>query len=289
MNFVARAVTNRRSFIVKQALPWVYKYPQVAAPLGRGQVEATFYRFIEDDPVLRQFTPTLLGFDPQSHVLAQEDLGAGTDFSFLYTSDEEMTSESLSHLLLFLSHLHRVPAGLEERRTLENRAMRELNHEHIFRYPFDEHNGLDLEAVLPGLQRVALPYQRDSALKLRITELGQQYLQNGDTLIHGDFYPGSWLRVASEVRVIDPEFGFFGRPEFDVGVMLAHALMTTSTTYSPEQVLAHYQAPAGFDALLAYAFAGVEVLRRLLGLAQLPLVLPLASREALLDQAVRWL
>ena len=289
MNFVARVVTNRRSFVVKQALPWVYKYPQVPAPLGRGQVEAAFYQLIEDDPVLHQFTPTLIGFDPQSHVLAQEDLGAGTDFLFLYSSDQEMTSTHLQRLLLFLSHLHQIKAGPEEGRALENRAMRELNHEHIFRYPFDEHNGLDLDAVLPGLQRVALPYQRDSALKQKIAGLGQQYLQDGDTLIHGDFYPGSWLRVASEVRVIDPEFGFFGRPEFDVGVMLAHALMTATATYSPEQVLARYQAPSGFDASLARAFAGVEVLRRFLGLAQLPLVLPLSSREALLDQAVRWL
>ena len=285
MNFVARIITNARSFIVKQALPWVYKYPQVAAPITRGKVEATFYQLIEDDPVLQQCTPTLIGFDPQSHVLAQEDLGVGADFTFLYHSPEHITQEQQRHLLLFLSHLHQVQADPQQASLLENRAMRELNHEHIFRYPFAEDNGMDLDAVQPGLQKLSLAYKRDAALKRSITELGERYLQNGNTLIHGDYYPGSWLRVASGVKVIDPEFAFFGPPEFDVGVMLAHALMVGSETYTPSQVLANYQASTTFDASLAWAFAGTEVLRRLLGLAQLPLSLSLEEREALLQQA----
>ena len=285
MNFVARVTTDSRSFVVKQARPWVYKFPQVAAPLGRGKMEATFYQLTENDPVLQRFAPTLIGFDGESYVLAQEDLGEGTDFTFLYTSSEGMTEAHLEDLLRFLSHLHRVRASPGEAQALENRAMRELNHEHIFRYPYAQDNGMDLDAVVPGLQRVAHSYHQDSALKRRIAELGDLYLQNGDTLLHGDYYPGSWLRVAAGVRVIDPEFGFFGRPEFDVGVMLAHALITATDVYSPTRILTHYQAPTSFDEPLAQAFAGTEILRRLLGLAQLPLSHSLERREALLRQA----
>ena len=289
MNFVARITTNASSFIVKQSLPWVHKYPQVSAPMIRGKMEAVFYQLIEDDPVLQQFTPVLIGFDNQSHVLAQEDLGEGADFTFLYASAESMTAEQRDALLLFLSHLHQIQADPPKASSLENRAMRELNHEHIFRYPFTEDNGLDLDVVLPGLQKVARSYQRHTSLKHRIAELGALYLQNGSTLLHGDYYPGSWLRVASGVKIIDPEFGFFGRAEFDVGVMMAHALITGSEVYSPDQVLAHYQAMAGFDESLARAFAGTEVLRRLLGLAQLPLSHSLEQREALLQQAATML
>ena len=285
MNFVARVTTKARSFIIKQALPWVYKYPQVSAPMARGTMEATFYQLIEEDAVLTRFTPTLIGFDSQSHVLALEDLGEGADFTFLYTAADPMTAAQRNNLLLFLSHLHQLRGAPEVVSSLENRAMRELNHEHIFRYPYVADNGLDLDSVLPGLQRVARPYQQNTVLKSRIAELGKLYLQNGDTLLHGDYYPGSWLRVASGVKVIDPEFGFFGRPEFDVGVMLAHALITETAEYSPHQVLGHYQAPDPFDESLAWAFAGAEVLRRLLGLAQLPLSHSLAQREALLQRA----
>jgi len=35
MNFVLRAITNQRSFILKQARPWVEKFPQIDAPIER--------------------------------------------------------------------------------------------------------------------------------------------------------------------------------------------------------------------------------------------------------------
>ena len=285
MNFVARIVTDSRSFIVKQALPWVYKYPHVPAPPGRGKSEAIFYQLIEDDPVLQGFSPTLIGFDLQSQVLVLEDLGASADFTFLYGSSGTLEREELQNLLLFLSHLHRIKATPEEARCLHNRAMRELNHEHIFRYPYEENNGLDLDEVSPGLKAVARTFQKDTTLKQKITEVGNLYLQNGSTLVHGDFYPGSWLRGTSGIRVIDPEFGFFGSAEFDVGVMLAHALIVDRKPYTPQQILAGYQPPSYFSESLAWSYAGIEVMRRLLGLAQLPLSISLAEREALLRQA----
>ena len=285
MNFVIRATTNRRSFILKQALPYVYRYPQVAAPVARGKVEAAFYQSIEDQPELRPYIPGLIGFDRQHHVLALEDLGAGADFTFLYHSPEQITDDQLQHLLHFLSHLHRVKATPSEARSLQNKAMRKLNHEHIFRYPYAQDKGLDLDTLVPGLQAVSQSYKQNDALKQRIAELGALYLRPGDTLLHGDYYPGSWLRGSPGVRVIDPEFGFFGQAEFDVGVMLGHALLCGSSVYTPEQIMERYQPTGDWDEALAYAFAGAEVLRRMLGLAQLPLTQTLDQRVALLERA----
>ncbi len=286
MNFVVRVQTNQRSFILKQALPWVHRFPQVAAPVARGKMEAIFYQLIDDHAELLTYTPALIGFDAHHYVLALEDLGTGADFTHLYHSPEQITEEQLGQLVHFLSLLHRVRAEPGGSRSLQNPDMRKLNHEHIFRYPFEEDNGMDLDAVLPGLQAVSLSYQQNGALKKRIAALGEQYLMPGDTLVHGDCYPGSWLRTVRGVRVIDPEFGFFGRAEFDVGVMLAHALLTGGPVYTPERILELYKPTGNWDESLAYAFAGVEVLRRILGLAQLPLSITLDQRVALLARAV---
>ena len=43
-------------------------------------------------------------------------------------------------------------------------------------------------------------------------------MQNGDTLLHGDYYPGSWMRVRERLYIIDPEFSFAGPKEFDLGI-----------------------------------------------------------------------
>ncbi len=285
MNFVIRATTDRRSFILKQALPHVYRYPQVAAPVVRGKVEATFYQHIDNQPELRPYTPRLIGFDPQDHVLALEDLGTGADFTFLYHSPEQITEEQLLQLVHFLSHLHRIRAEPSEAHFLQNNDMRKLNHEHIFRYPYAEDNGLDLDTIVPGLQAASQPYKQNVALKQRVAELGARYLQPGDTLLHGDYYPGSWLRAAPGVRVIDPEFGFYGLAEFDVGVMLAHALLSSGSVYTAERIIKRYEPTGDWDESLAYAFAGAEVLRRILGLAQLPLTQTLDQRLVLLERA----
>jgi 5-methylthioribose kinase len=285
MNFVVRVTTSRRTIVLKQALPYVYRYPQVAAPVARGKTEAGFYQLINKQPELTPYIPGLVGFDAPHHVLALEDLGTGSDFTFLYRSPEQITEEQLHQLLHFLSHLHRIKAEPDEVPFLQNMDMRKLNHEHIFRYPYAADNGLDLDTIMPGLQAVSQSYQRNDTLRRRIAELGALYLRPGDTLVHGDFYPGSWLRVPSGVKVIDPEFGFFGLAAFDVGVMLAHALLTGGAEYTPERVMERYQPIGNWDESLAYSFAGAEVLRRILGLAQLPLTQTLDQRIVLLERA----
>jgi 5-methylthioribose kinase len=53
-----------------------------------------------------------------------------------------------------------------------------------------------------------------------------------------------------------------------------------------EQVVAAaYQGPQPLDAALARGFAGVEIMRRLLGVAQLPLAAPLTTKTTWLNTA----
>jgi 5-methylthioribose kinase len=285
MNVVLRVCTDRRTFILKQARPWVAKYPQVAAPMERVGVEARFYQQIAQHRQLTPFMPTLIGYDAANFLLALEDLGAGTDFTFLYQPGQVFTATDLTTLMQFLSALHTVRTTSEGEPFPDNRAMRLLNHEHIFSFPFRHDTGFDLDTVQPGLQALSLPYKNDSELTVRIARLGEVYLQPGPTLIHGDYYPGSWLKTATGIRIIDPEFGFFGRPEFDLGVMLAHLKLARQTDVVQQQVLAQYGPGPDVDPALLRAFTGVELLRRLLGLAQLPLVMSLQEKKMVLEEA----
>ena len=63
---------------------------------------------------------------------------------------------------------------------------------------------------------------------------------------------------------------------------MAHLLLAQMPLSQVKQALRHYHAPARFDMDLAHGFAGVEVMRRLLGVAQLPLPLGLAQKTDLL-------
>ena len=283
MNLVLRIQTNLGTYILKQAKPYVRKYPQIPAPISRIEIEYQFLKELESKPSLAQLSPKVLHFDPKNHLMLLEDLGEGTDFLSLYKGQQQLTCEAVIHLANYLMHLHQ----LEIKKFPATRAMRTLNHEHIFNFPFLLENGFDLDSIQPGLQEISLLYKTDTKLKHFIHTLGNRYLTNGKVLMHGDFYPGSWLQVPSGIKVIDPEFGGLGDAEFDLGIFLAHLDLSNQDSALCELIPKHYTLP--IDWSLVQHYRGVEILRRLIGIAQLPLSLSLAAKKSLLDMARTYL
>ncbi len=278
MNCVVRAVTPSRSFILKQSRPWVEKYSDIAAPFDRALVEAEFYRVVSG-AVAADWMPQFYWVDPTSRILCLEDIGTGGDLSRLYAG-ARLDAADQQRVGGFLSALH------TSRSQMLNREMRALNHFHIFVFPFDSENGLDLEKFTPGLQQASQRIKKDLKLVARIKQLGQVYLSDGDYLLHGDYFPGSWMRTTFGIKIIDPEFAFAGPREFDVGVMLAHLTMSGDTT-ALDALPTYYAHWSELDQRLVQGFAGVEVLRRLLGVAQLPLKLDLDRKRDLIDSSIR--
>ena len=70
-----------------------------------------------------------------------------------------------------------------------------------------------------------------------------------------------------------------------MGVVRAHLTFAGFDDARAATVFKHYHAPAGFVPELAKAFAGIEIIRRLLGVAQLPMQCDAAQRLAWLEQA----
>ena len=284
MNCTLRVTTDQRSFIIKQARPWVEKYPSIAAPWERALVEAGFYQLIATDAMLQNQMPRLLGSDAVSRINVFEDLGASDDLTSLYSDERQLEAAQVETLAAYLTQLHRGFLTYGDKAAFANRAMRELNHFHIFTFPLQPDNGFDLDAITPGLQAAAQTLKDDAAYVARVTQLGELYLQDGATLLHGDFFPGSWLQAGDGLKVIDPEFCFFGAAEFELGVMLAHLHLTNQPPAVIDRLSQSYQPSASnWQPALVEQFAGVEIMRRLIGVAQLPLTVGLARKQRLLQ------
>jgi len=160
MNCVLQAVTYRRSFILKQSRPWVEKYPGVAAPWDRALVEARFYREVEPRQTIANYLPKLLDVDSNERLLMLEDLGEAQDFTFLYSDGGTRLEEAeCNNLIDFLVALHTSLRGPELADAFPNMEMRLLNHEHVFALPLRKDNGLDLDAITPGLSALAIHLQ----------------------------------------------------------------------------------------------------------------------------------
>lgn len=282
MNVVLRLQTNLRSLILKQSRPYVQKYPQIPAPAERIHTEMAFYRAVQESGIDAHL-PKILGFESSDHLILMEDLGQAEDMTALYHK-RSIQEKELRTLISVLMKIHQTPVPPD---FPENLELRGLNHQHIFVLPFLENNGFDLDSIQPGLQELAKPIKEDGALKQMVSQLGEIYLAAGPVLLHGDYYPGSWLQANDNIYVIDPEFCFVGFPEFDLGVMGAHLVMATQDPTLLDQILEGYTLPK--KNTMVRQVAGTEMLRRIIGLAQLPLERSLEEKASLLELAQKFI
>ena len=271
-----------RSLVLKQALPYVAKFPEIPAPIERGAVEAAFYQATQNASAVAAQLPGLVGFDADHHLLALEDLGSGGDFSTLYDragADRAAHLAQLPGIVDWLLALHELPVP---EAFPANTAMRRLNHEHLFNVPFGAEPAVPLSPKLAKLQQMI---SDDAPTRQTLASLGDLYLssdaerltqQTGrpPVLLHGDYYPGSWLFDATRrLHIIDPEFAFVGPAEYDLGVMLAHLRLAGIDPGETAALRERYLSVRPINAELVTAFQSMEVLRRVFGVAQLPLTL----------------
>ncbi|MBU2939531.1 phosphotransferase [Lacinutrix sp. C3R15] len=279
MNVVLRIETNMRSFIAKQSRPFVQKYKDIEAPIKRIDVEYQFYKTISSNALLNKHFPKVLKYNAENHLLILEDLGACEDMTYLYNT-RTLETKQLELLVQIVANIHNAKAPKDYP---ENKELRLLNYQHIFELPFIENNGFSLNEIQAGLETLSLPYKKDAVLKQKIKEIGSQYLSEGTTLIHGDFYPGSWMTKNNQIYSIDPEFSFLGFKEFDLGVLAAHSILILQNKSALAFIKKSY--PSTINAILLEQVTGIEIMRRLIGLAQLPITRSLKEKENLLQLA----
>lgn len=288
MNLTMLVGTNRRRFVVKQARPWVEKYDHIAAPVERMEFEQRFYERVDSISEVAERMPRVLHADREARALMLEALEDAHDFTPVYSGDH-IGAEEIQELATYLAALHRQTRGAPDP-AFENREMRALNHQHIFVIPLQNDNGIALDPFESGLEKAAKKLKHDLVFGELVTELGRRYLADGPCLLHGDYFPGSWLRSAAGVRVIDPEFCFYGDPEFDLGVWIAHMALARRDGAIAREILNAYEAgvsDASLDRRLIAQYAATEIMRRLIGVAQLPLPPSHGWRAKMLERARR--
>ncbi|PIU01044.1 MAG: hypothetical protein COT74_00640 [Bdellovibrionales bacterium CG10_big_fil_rev_8_21_14_0_10_45_34] len=289
MNVTLRVRGNRGTAIVaKQSPPFCAFFPDIPADTNRILAEAFYFKNVSRNAILERQSPTILHVDDDRKIVWMEDLGQCQDFELIYLH-REFTPEEIGTLLSYLARLHDLDQEISE--VPFNLAMRELNHRYIFELPFtDTPYWSMLDKMTPGFSKVVFDGMAKKPYSEIALALGSVYFQDAPTLVHGDFYPRSWVKVGSgnesKIVVLDSEFCFFGRAEWDYGVLLAHAMLAGQATATLVSLLAHIDScicvHAKIERSLIFRFAAVEVIRRLVYISQLPISPELEWKTGLL-------
>jgi len=280
MNLVLRVELDQGSVVLKQARPWVERFPEYPAPVERIRVEKAFYDVVASNPKLQVLCTRVLATDMSSGAIVLGDLGPGPDLRTIY-AEGALSDEDLTRLLSWLDALHSTP--VEEPARFANRDLRVMNHEHLFHIPYTDACLDVLDTWVEGLEHVGRALVHDTEFRAGLARLADAYLSDGKILVHGDFHPGSWIRTPSGVRVLDPEFAFMGHGAWDHGMLLAHLVFAHAPQEQWLRVQEASQVPA-----LTRAVAGMEIARRLLGVARTPPAPSLRDATTWLGVARSW-
>jgi len=215
---------------VKQALPFVRLVGESwPLPLSRAHYEhMALTRQAELAPCL---VPAVLHYDAamalivmellEPHIILRRGLIAGSRYPRF--ADDIATFQART--LFFTSDLA-LPAAEKKARIAEfagNHALCKITEDLIFTDPYRvaEQN----RWTQPYLDDLAATFRADLDLHVAISRLKLKFLASAEAMIHGDLHTGSIMVTREDMRVIDPEFAYYGPMGFDIGATLANLLM----------------------------------------------------------------
>ena len=173
------------------------------------------------------------------------------------------------------------------RQQFANAAMQSITADYVFTFPYAEH---ETNFCTPGLAPDVQRLKVDTDFLQRTAHLKQVFRTAQQGVTHGDLHTGSVLVQGGTAKVIDAEFAFYGPIGFDLGLYWANyllsyfshqgasrvqsalktAIVQTWRAYTTEFKIANAELKAKTLQNVfcdAVGFAGLEMLRRLIGAA----------------------
>jgi 5-methylthioribose kinase len=298
LNRVFRVHDATSSVIVKQALPYL-KVAGSAWPLTRHRARIESNAIAEHGKLAPDLVPHVIHFDEDMSALICEDLRGYSSWRDLLVAGAgtpgvaERVGRYAAAVLLGTSDVILPSRHRKElRRHFGYTELCLVTEDLVFTAPYTAaaSNRYDEE-----IADVAVSLRADRALCEAVAQLRFAFKTRDEALIHGDLHTGSVLVSPDDSRIIDFEFAFFGPFGFDPGLLLANLALSRIAHEAQGAAGAARQVDgyahefwASFDdhcrrlwaptepwyhrfraTVLADAarFAGLEMIRRIVGLA----------------------
>ncbi|KEZ53883.1 S-methyl-5-thioribose kinase [Metabacillus indicus] len=303
LNLVFRITDqSNNGLIIKQALPYAKVIGESwPLTLDRARIESS--AMLKQAETAGEYVPKIYYSDETLAITAMEDLShlqiaragliEGKDFPLL----GRHIGEFLGKTLFYSSDFALNPQTKKQLvKQFSNPELCKITEDFVFTDPFFD---VESNSFEDELRPAAEAIWNDTKLKLEVAKLKHKFLTEAETLVHGDLHTGSIFADDETTKVIDPEFAYYGPTGFDYGHFTANLLMNAiSREEAKQQVLLDHIETAwtvfagefskawekdglevytGIDGYLSFilektfedavGFAGVEIIRRTIGLA----------------------
>ena len=290
---VSDATDAERSIVLKHAPPYIKILgPDYPLSIKRLTFEARALELY--DRLANGTVPAQYDFDPEAAVIAMEDLRDARvlrDDLINGTVDTAIAEQigrfmGIAHSRTHINNIDNTVAQ-HYKQQFANTTMQAITADYVFTFPFTEH---ETNFWTPGLESEIQQLKADTDFLAQAADLKQIFLTAQQGITHGDLHTGSVLVQNNTAKVIDAEFAFYGPVGFDLGLywanyLLAHfahqdnphiqsaiktAIGQTWQTYTTQFEMTDTELKAKTLENIfheAIGFAGLEILRRLIGAA----------------------
>ncbi|WP_108660186.1 S-methyl-5-thioribose kinase [Acuticoccus kandeliae] len=233
LNFVYIVEGPAGSVCVKQALPYVRLVGESwPLPLARSFYE---YNALVREAARSGHVPEILHFDGPQGLVVMENLSPHIIWrkALIARERHETAPAIIGRFLaetLFRSSDLSLPAAEKKREMAlfsTNTALCKITEDLVFTDPYREHE--QNRWTSPELDDTVAAIRADAAWKIAIQDLKFMFLTRAEALLHGDAHSGSVMVAkgadGEDVRLIDPEFAFYGPMGFDIGATIANLFL----------------------------------------------------------------
>jgi 5-methylthioribose kinase len=226
---VSRAREPQRSVVVKQAPPFLRLVGE-AWPLSPARMEREVAALRRFGALCPQHVPHVYHADSERHLVVMQHLGShrvlrrGLTEGLVYPRLAEHMSTYLARTLFFGSDLYLPPDAKKEAvRGDINSELCRITEDLVFTFPFENDPSNVYSPALP--QQAIARLREHEPLRLAAAQMKWAFMNQAETLVHGDLHTGSIMANSEETYVIDPEFAFYGPMGFDIGALIANLLL----------------------------------------------------------------
>lgn len=194
--------------------------------LARSKIEANILRI--ENNLAPHFVPEIYFYDEIICVLAMEDISEYKNLRTelvagkIFPNFADNISEFLSRTLLLTTDLFM--DKFEKKKNVKefiNPELCDISECLVFTEPYD--NNKNRNIITTGNEEfVENMLYKNEDLHFAILKLREKFMNYSQSLIHGDLHSGSIFINEKGIKIIDPEFSFYGPMAYDIGNVIGN-------------------------------------------------------------------
>ena len=234
INYVFRVWDGNKSLIIKQA-DKLLRQSLREIDSSHNKIEASMLKFYNE--IVSDYVPKLYLYDPIMWVIVMEDISSYKNLrnallnrNIIPNLADNITSFIVNTTLLTSDLVMDSFIKKENVVNFINKEMCKITEDLVFTEIVIDYKNRNI-ITKENLSFVKEELYENENLIFEVAKLKNSFMNNPQALIHGDLHTGSIFVKEEKMKIIDPEFAFYGPIGYDLGVILANLAFALINTY----------------------------------------------------------